>query len=705
MRLQFATGVVAIMAAAVMAQGQPPPNQSPQPPPEREQPAVTFKVEVNYVEVDAIVTDARGNPVRGLTRDDFEVFEDGQPQNVSVFAPVDIPVERMERPLYRPTPVEPDVRTNAEEFDGRLFVIVLDDLHTNALRSGLVKRAAHEFIERYIGANDMAAVLPTSGRTDLAQDFTSSRTLLLRAVDRFLGRKLRSATLGMIDQYYINRGTPNQGDKLTDPDDLERGYHAQSLLKTLDSLAEWMGGIRGRRKSVVLFSEGIDYDINNPFDNKYASTIIEDTRQLIGTATRNNVSIYSVDPRGLTSLADEAIEIQATPDDNSISSTALLNGLRMSQDSLRVISDQTGGFAAVNTNDFQTAFSRIIEENSAYYVLGYYPTSTQRNGRFRKIEVRVTKPGYTVKARKGYVAPKGKAATTDTSGAAEGTSAALREALASPLPISGLTLSAFAAPFKGADKNASVVVSVEVPGTDFAFAERDGRFVDDLETSLIALDESGKVRGGDRNTMKLDLRPQTHAILARYGVRFTSRVTVPPGRYQLRIAAREGNARRVGSLIYDLNVPDFSEDDLVMSGLVVTSAGASRTPTPKEDEELKKVLPGPPTTQREFFEGDTLGLFTEVYDNQPAKPHTVDITTTLVADEGRVVYKTEDTRKSDELKGVRGGYGYVAEVPLKGVAPGLYVLRVEARSRLGGETQVREVQLRVVPGAATGPSR
>jgi len=692
------------MATAVMAQSQPPSNPPPQNPPEREQPAVTFKVEVNYVEVDAIVTDADGNLARGLTKDDFEVLEDGKPQVVSVFAPVDIPVERAERPLYRQTAIEPDVRTNAQEFDGRLFVLVLDDLHTNALRSQLVRRAAHEFIEQYIGANDMAAVLQTGGRTDASQDFTSSRSLLLAAVDKFVGRKLRSATLGKIDRYYLYQGTPNESDKITDPDDLERGYHAQSLLETLDSLAEWMGGIRGRRKSVVLFSEGIDYDINNPFDNRYASTIVDDTRQLIGTATRNNVSIYSVDPRGLTSLADEDINVQAYPNDHTLSSTSLLDELRMAQDSLRVMSDQTGGFAVVNTNDFQTAFSRIIEENSTYYVLGYYPANTERNGHFRKIEVRVTKPGYVVKARKGYVAPRGKAETTETSGASEGTSPALREALASPLPISGLTLSAFAAPFKGPDKNASVLVSVEVPGTDFAFAERDGRFVDALETSLMVLDDAGKVSGGDSNTLKLDLRPQTHAIVARHGLRVTSRITVAPGRYQLRIAAREGNARRVGSLIYDLVVPDFGDGDLVMSGLAVTSAGASQTPTPKGDEELKKVMPGPPTTRRKFAQNDTLGLFAEVYDNRPKTPHTVDITTTLVADEGRVVYKTEDTRKSDELKGVRGGYGYFAEVPLSGAAPGLYVLRVEARSRLGGPTQVREVQLQVVPGVA-GQSR
>ncbi len=696
-RLLVSSGLFLGLTAAVLAQGQ----SGQAPPPGREQPAVTFKLEVNYVEVDAIVTDAQGNLVRNLTKDDFQVLEDGKPQPISVFSLVDIPIERAERPLYKATPIEADVKSNATQFDGRVYVLVLDDLHTAPLRSTLVKRAAREFVQRYIGANDMTAVLETGGRSDAAQDFTDNRTLLLDAIDKFMGQKTRSATMNKIDQYFLQRDTPNAGDKITDPDDFERGYKAQSSLDILKNLADWMAGIRGRRKAVVYFSEGIDYDIRNPFDNPYASTIIKATQDVIGAATRANVNIYAVDPRGLTGLGDQSIEIQSLPDDNSISTTDLLNELRLSQDSLSVLADETGGFAAINSNAFAGAFSRIVKESSTYYVLGYYPANEKRNGKFRKLEVRVTRPGCTVKARRGYVAPKGR--PDRPAGGDKSTSAPLRDALESPLPISGLTLSVFAAPFKGAAPNASVLVSVEVPGTDFAFAERGGRFVDDLEMSMQAIDQAGKVRGGDHNTAKLDLRPQTQALLMQHGVRFTSRLAIPPGRYQLRIAAREANAGRVGSVLYDLVVPDFADAPLMMSGVVLTSAGASRTPTPKEDEEIKKVLPGQPTTQRTFVAGDDLVLFTEVYDNKPATPHTVDITSSILADDGHVVYKTEDERKSSELGGVRGGYGYTAEVPLKGVAPGLYVLRVEARSRLGGDPVTREVQFRVTQSANRVP--
>src|SRR5204862_7641574 len=138
-----------------------------------------------------------------------------------------------------------------------------------------------------------------------------------------------------------------------------------------------------------------------------------------------NVSIERMDPRGLTKLGDEEIEIAAYPDDPTvgINSTSLANELRLSQDSLRVLADETGGFATVNRNDFSTAFERIVTDNSTYYVLAYYPpTIDKRDGRFHRIEVHVSRPGLIVRARKGYAAPK-KAPAARTTNATSNTPA------------------------------------------------------------------------------------------------------------------------------------------------------------------------------------------------------------------------------------------------------------------------------------------
>jgi VWFA-related protein len=134
-------------------------QQEPPPRPAAEQPPITFKVEVNYVEIDAVVTDQQGNFVRNLTKEDFQIFEQGKPQQVTNFSLVDIPVEKFDPPLFKAKPIESDVRSNRKEFDGRVFVLVLDDYHTNFSRTGRVKAAARQFIERYLGANDVAAVV------------------------------------------------------------------------------------------------------------------------------------------------------------------------------------------------------------------------------------------------------------------------------------------------------------------------------------------------------------------------------------------------------------------------------------------------------------------------------------------------------------------------------------------------------------------
>jgi VWFA-related protein len=666
------------------------PAQQP-PVPVDQQPPLTFKVEVNYVEIDAIVTDAAGNFVRGLTKDDFQVVEQGKPQAISVFSLVDIPVERADAPLFAPAPIEPDVRTNRREFDGRVFVLVLDDLHTHFSRTVRVKTAARQFVERHLGSNDLAAVVHTGGSRSGAQEFTGSRRLLLQAIDRFMGQKERSATLEKMDS--LARGIPGQTSP-SDPLEMIRAHRARSSLGTLKGVAEYMTGIRGRRKAVVFFSEGIDYDVTNLIDNREASDVLDATQTAIAAATRANVSFYAIDPRGLGGL-DEAIEIQSLPADNSLGITSMLNEVRTAQDSLRVIADQTGGFAAVNQNDYQRAFARIIQDNSSYYVLGYYSNDERRDGRFRPVDVRVTRPGLQVRARKGYTAPRGRPPAA-SSAASAGTSAALRDALDSPIPVSGLGLTAFAAPFRGTNDKASVSIALEIDGSRFRFAEKGGKLSDEVEISIVAFDEGGKPRDGGHDKVTITPRPQTRDIIQRRGVRILRRLELPPGRYNLRIGAREAGSGAVGTVLLDLEVPDFGRAGLAMSGLALTSASASVVPTARADDLFKDVLPAAPTTLREFPRADEIALFTEVYDNQTRTPHRVAIKTTVLGDDGTAVFSTSDERRSEELGSRGGGYGHTAKIPLKDFRPGRYVLRVEAQTLLAnGASAVREVEFRV----------
>jgi VWFA-related protein len=684
--------LTSLALAAIGAAAQQPPAQPSAQPPARpqgeQQPPVVFKVEANYVEIDAVVTDANGKFVGGLTRDDFQVFEQTRPQTISVFSLVDIPVTRPDGPLFAKGPIEPDVRSN-REFDGRVFVLVLDDLHTATQRSVQLRTAARQFVERSLGANDFAAVVTTGGSDRAAQNFTNNRQLLVRAIDAFMGQKLRPVTLEKLGQ--LQRPMPG-GRGPSDPNEQERAYKARSTLATLRNVAEYLSGIRGRRKAVVFFSEGIDYDMTNVFQNRDASSVMEDMKMAIGSATQANVSFYAVDPRGLSGFED-AIEITSLPEDNSLGVHTLQSEMRLAQDTLRTLAEETGGFAIINRNDYRDTFARIIQDNSSYYVLGYY-TDSKTNG-FRAIDVRVKRPGLQVRARKGYMPPRRRTPPTSAP-ASSGTSPALREALSSPLPVSGLGLTATAAAFRGAGGKASVAVTLEVDGTGFQFTEKGDRSVAEVEISMVAYDARGTGRGGGRDAVTLTLRPETRAAVIKRGVRIMRRFELAPGAYQVRIGAREANSGGVGTVMLDMEVPDFSKPPLAVSGIVVTSSGSTAVPTARADEQFKDVLPSAPTTIRDYGRDEEIATFAEIYDNQTRTPHRVEIKTTVLADDGQAVFTRAEERRSEELGPAGGGYGHASKIPLKDFAPGRYVLRVEARSLLSnGGTGMRELEFRV----------
>jgi VWFA-related protein len=690
--------LLAVLSAAISAAQQAPPPQ--EPPPSQEPPPVTFRVEVNYVEVDAVVTDAQGRVVTDLTQADFEVVEDGRPQKVSTFSLVNLPIERAVRPLFLGAPVEADVQANTV-VEGRIYIIVLDDLHTSFTNTPRVRRFLRDFIEQNFGTNDLAAVVYTSGRGVAGQEFTNNRRLLLEAVDRFSGRRLRSEALELNDSLGRRDPSDERSLKLLDPLEMERAYNARSTLTAIKDLAAFLEPVRGRRKSMLLISEGISYNIYDPFNNTSAGLILEQAGDAVAAATRANVAIYAVDPRGLSGL-EESIEAGGTPSDVTPSqfsvTGSLLDSLRLSQQSLQVLANETGGFAAINRNDFAGAFERVVRENSAYYMLGYYPTNERRDGRFRRIEVLVKRPGLQVRSRRGYVAPRGRAPNPRVAAAANPLDAAIGTAMNSPIPTTGIPLSVSAAAYKGAAPNASVALAIEMRADAFRFAEKNGMLTDRVHVAFSSVDAKGTIRPGPKHVLTMEMSPATAQAARERGFRVVSEASLPPGRYQLRIAAAEENASRSGSTFYDLDVPDFQKAGFSMSGIALTSAGASATPTVRAVEVLKDVLPGPPVTVREFARNDQIGLFAEFYENAPnAPPHGVELETTVRAEDGRVVFQNREQRSSTDLQGKSGGYGYSVRFPLTEFAPGLHVIRVQGRTLAGGADApiARDVLIRI----------
>src|SRR5688572_22841988 len=405
-----------LMTALAAAQGPPTPE-------------VTFKVEVNYVEEDVRVVDTDGNFVRGLKHEDFQVLEDGKPQKVQTFGMVDIPNTRPRSPLYLAPDaisIEPDVAVNKQVLDGRLYLIVLDDYHVAPLRSQHVRNLARRFVLEKLGPDDQAAVVVTSGLLRASQDFTQNRRLLIEAIDNFVGQKLPSSAVERnekMSRQMDAKGQPTDdtGDPITiDPanrfvaDDraTERMFQTRQALNSLRSIAEWMSAIQGRRKAIIYVSEGVDYNLFDIFTGGDPSNfnfenfnmVQTETWDTVAAASRSNVQIYPVDPRGLTTMGQEDIEISGlAASAYGLGPKQLMQELQTSQENLRILAEETGGVAFVGRNDFDEAFDRIVEENSQYYVLGYYSTNDRRDGKMRNITVRAAGyPEAQVTYRKRY---------------------------------------------------------------------------------------------------------------------------------------------------------------------------------------------------------------------------------------------------------------------------------------------------------------
>jgi VWFA-related protein len=638
---------------------------------------VTFHTEVSLIEVDAFVTDSEGRFVPGLGVADFELTEDGQRQEITSFSAVNLPIERIDRPLFAARPIEPDVRSN-EAGEGRIYLILLDDIHVHPVRVPRVRSALRQFIERNFGTNDLAAVVRVRGGTRDSQGFTNSPQLLLRAIDRFTGG-IPSETVAPT----AGTGLPGSSTAA----EQQVAWDARQVSGRLRELSEFLAGVRGRRKSLLFISEGSAFDVYASVGQQgaVASIVREDTQKAIAAATRGNVTIYPIDPRGLAAI-----------DSNDLASAEPVStaGLRLSQDSLRELAENTGGFAAINMNDLERSFQRIVSENSAYYVLGYSPTNERRDGRFRRLQVRVKRPGLQVRSRSGYTAAAGNAPRPRRTSAAN--SGPVASALSSPLPTSGVPIRVFAAPYRGNDRTAIVATSVEIDPSAFEFVEKNGIFTDSLEVLQTASNAEGRAFTPLRHAVELSLRPQTWERTKRAGVRVVAQMTLPPGRYQLHVAAGAGTGR-AGGVLYDLDVPDFTRERFVMSGLSLSSTNAAAALTVTTKDAFQTLLPLPISTSRTFDATETVSVFGEVYENMRGAPvHTVDITTELRTDQGRVVFRASESRSSSELRGAAGGYGFKADIPLNGMVPGLYVIRSEATSNVADRlSAARDIVIRV----------
>ncbi len=571
-----------------------------------------FRAEANLVEVIVRVSDAKGEFIPDLTHADYALEEEGRAQTIVAFNRVDlprapVPTIEVARPVLR-TPVASTVASNAARNEPRVFVLLLDDMLTSPHASLPARKAARDFVQRYVGPTDLIAAFSTGGRGVQTQEFTTDKTRVLATIDRFIGRRCR---------YQPSRGmllpTETEADKI---------YAFRVATDVIKALAAHLSKVRGRRVSLLWISEGIDYNVrpvitggvggNNEPD---PAAVNRAMREAIDVLQRANVTLYAVDPRRLYSAEQlrpenlpEGMEVETVS--NPLCREANREELSRSLDTLREFAEMTGGFAAVNTNDFSDAFDRVLDENSQYYILGYQPNRPGRVGEIRRIRVRVTRDGVekaVISARSSYQVSAAQAPPL----APPGTGPAIAAALTGSLPTVGLPMSVQAVPRRGVTGRGLVHVIVEAAGTNLEFAGKDGRFTERLEFGMLTVDRLGRQGNVQPVAMDLSLTSGQVAQVRHTGVRWLTTLDLEPGHYSLRVAGHAVASKRTGAIFLDIDVPKYEDDELRIDGVALTSLPAALTIT-SGTSPVALGLPRPPTTARTFVKGDVITVGAEI---------------------------------------------------------------------------------------------
>jgi VWFA-related protein len=389
-----------------------------------------------------------GHLVEGLRAEDFQVLEDGKPQTVWTFEFIRIQPNAPDNERRDPNTKEEGDQLAADPRN-RVFVVYLDLYHTTFYGGHETQTPLLDFLNRTIGANDLFAVLtpevPVSQLT-FARSTATLESELTKNFDWTLGDKPISP-VGRpqieTDLENCSRGSnPGLGDALV------RLNREDMLATSLADLMLRLRDLRDERKNVLLISEGWAASrpkeslgsLNNPGKgsipgigtgptgrlgigvpkegdptsnqswcdgqiNRLRNIDFEQRfRDLLTLANRANVSFYPVDVGGLRTnspIADASRRSMPSPQQ----ALGALNAGQAHEDTLRTLAENTDGYAVVGTNGISPGFRRIADDLSAYYLLGYASTNNVPDGKYHKIEVKVTQPRVSVAARPGYLAP------------------------------------------------------------------------------------------------------------------------------------------------------------------------------------------------------------------------------------------------------------------------------------------------------------
>ncbi len=673
--------------------------------PANQRPTATFRSSVDLVTVNVVVRDRNGNIVRGLTRDDFTVTEDGRPQTISTFdfeevttaatdaVPVEIPTvlgsvgRASVAPAAAPAAPAPSI-----DMHGRRVTALFFDLSSmqpeEAARSAA---SAREYVDKRLTPSDLVAIVTLSTTLQVVQEFTSDRDLLLQTIDRMSGVE------GMGFEEAAAADTTDDTATAFSADDAEFAlFNTDRRLQAIQALIEAMAPIE-QKKSLIYFSGGMT---QSGLDNRVAIRTVTDR------AVRSNVSIYAADSRGLQALGPAGDATQASTRGQSAFSgravSARFDSMSSSQDALTALAEDTGGRAFFDQNDFKAVFDRVVADTSAYYLLGFTSTNPAKDGRFRRLRVSLKRTDLKLEYRAGYYAGRDFAHSGK-----EDREQQLQEQLFSDLSVTDLPVYASSAYFRIKGDRYFVPLWVVVPVSKLPIDKTKTTAKATLDLLAVVRDLQQRPIARIRDTINLSVSASEE--VQRKNVQYQTDLELPPGLFQLKVVVRENQTGTLGSFEAIISVPDLGRSPIRISSVIVGSRlqnGLKKDPRNPLLQNGRELIP---SVAHVIASGQPLYLYYEVYDAAAASPvapaaqvqtavqaqpgakpaaaasHPVRVLSNVVFFRGQKrVFETELVEAVSQSASDRKATTFQLEVPTTNLPPGLYTAQVNVIDDVAG---------------------
>jgi VWFA-related protein len=641
----------------------------------------TFRVQSDLVLVNVVAHDKSGNLVRDLKQDDFTVLEDGKPQRILSFD-----IEKPEIVAQSPetqaavqgtAPSAPSILSNVKVApeavrDRRLIVIFFDLSSMQPEEIERAVKAAQAYVAKQMSPADLVSIITLGDSMEVAQDFTTDRDALDKALAKLNpgeGQGFENGDTG------DSEGTPDTGAQFTADDTEYNLFNTDRRLMAINSLAQSLAKIE-QKKSVLYFSGGLE------------KTGVENESQLraaINSAVRANVSLYTVDIRGLQALPPGGDAGTASLRGTSAySGRAVQNDLDSnfaSQETLSTLAVDTGGKAFLDSNDFSRPFTKVQEDTASYYVLGYRSTNKAMDGRYRHITVRVNRKDIKLQFRSGYYGPRDFAHYSKDDREQQ-----LQDEIASDFPSTDLPVYLEAGYFRAQDGRYFVPVSIVVPGSAIPAMQLEDKSKASLDVMGIVREATSKFPVGSvRDTVKIPLGAQPGV---RKNVQYNTGFLLSPGTYHLKFVVRENLNGQMGTFETDFTVPDLKKAPLKMSTVLLSNqrgpAGKDKqNPLVKDGAELL------PNLAHVFSSDQRLTFYYEVYDpgkqKGAARNTGVRVLTSIQFFRGKVkAYETPLVQARELNDPSRDAATFQLEVPLSELRPGWYTCQVNVIDDVAG---------------------